>query len=137
MISPSKSAATIVLFTGVCFYRMVMSAGRYYAGMSFKKKDSVSGLIRYNGTNLVQVLPDGERMADYNIKNISYDDIQYFRVYPDSSEPRNCYTDYVFLRPDFKVRVNLALEDKLSRQLGKKGKLPAYHLCHVADSWRK
>jgi hypothetical protein len=66
-----------------------------------KKKDTVSGLIRYNGTDLVQVLPDGERMADYNIENFSYYDIQYFRVYVDSSEPRNCYTDYVFLQPDF------------------------------------
>jgi hypothetical protein len=91
-----------------------------------KKKDTVSGLIRYNGTNLVQVLPDGERMADYNIKNFSYYDIQYFRVYVDSSEPRNCYTDYVFLRPDFKVRVNLTLDDKLWRQLGKKGNVGIY-----------
>ena len=91
-----------------------------------KKKDTVSGLIRYNGTNLVQVLPDGERMAPENIQNFSYYDIQYFRVSVDSSEPRTCYTDYVFFAPDFKIRGNLTLSDKLWRQLGKRGNVGIY-----------
>ncbi len=91
-----------------------------------KKKDSVSGLIRYNGTNLVQVLPDGERMAPENIQSFSYYDIQYFRVCDDLAAPRTCYTDYVFFPPAFKVRGNLTLSDKLWRQLGKKGNVGVY-----------
>ena len=65
-------------------------------------------------------------MDDYNIKNFSYYDIQYFRVYVDSSEPRNCYTDYVFLPSDFNVRGNITLRDRLWRQLGKKGNAAIY-----------
>jgi len=91
-----------------------------------KNQDTVSGLIRYNGTNLVQVLPDGERMAPENIRNYSYDDIQYFRVCGDLSEPRNCYTDYVFLQSGFKVRSYITLSDRLWRQLGKKGNAGIY-----------
>jgi hypothetical protein len=84
------------------------------------------GLIRYNGTNLVQVISDNERMAAQNIENFSNYNIQYYRIYNDSSAPSECFADYAFLDSDFKLTHDITLRGRLWRQLGKNGNVGIY-----------